>query len=134
MELGKVMEGIMVLVPPLIPLKWMHLCITQSTATPIQLPQHRNRANSTSSIRIEQSLPNITGSIEDNGMFDSGDDALVTGALYVGTSSSRNWSQSYGHKNTSQKLCLDASRSSTIYSDNANVRPNSLSLIFVIKY
>ena len=67
-------------------------------------------------------------------MFDNGANAVVTGALYVGKSSSRNWSQSYGRPNTSQKLCLDASRSSTIYLNNANVRPNSLSLIFVIKY
>lgn len=100
----------------------------------VQLLLFRYFVNFTFTIRISQSLPNITGSIEDNGMFDSGGDALVTGALYVGTSSTRNWAQSYGYKNTSQKLCLDASRSSTIYSDNADVRPNSLSLIFVIKH
>lgn len=85
-------------------------------------------------IRISQSLPNITGSIEDNSIFDTGNSAWVTGALYVGTSSTKHWAQGYKGSNNSQKLCLDASRSSTIYSDNANVRPNSLSLIFVIKY
>ena len=55
------MAGTMVLVLPLIPLKWMHLCITQSTATPIQLPQRRNRANSASSISVGAGLPNIKG-------------------------------------------------------------------------
>lgn len=67
-------------------------------------------------------------------MFDPGTTGSGIGSLYVGKSGSKKWAQSYGRTNNCQKFCIDASRSSSVYQDSSNVKPNSLSLIFLIKY
>lgn len=81
---------------------------------------------------MEESLPNITGSILDNQRngYEGGDtDGVFSFSLYRGVFYSND-----AMMNMLSGVAFDASLSSSVYQDNAHVRPLSLVTMFLMKY
>ena len=131
------MEGTLVLVLPLMPLKWMRLCITQSTAALIQLPQRRNHANSTSSISVGAGLPNIKG-LATEVIFRQASQGVnsTTGAFSNSARINRYWDSNAGnsYQGDRYQLCFDASCSNQTYGNSNTVTPKSASCMPILKY
>ena len=102
-------------------------------ATQIQLPQRRNRANSTSSISVEAGLPNITGGFRPHGGnllsvtdLSGAFSARPNGVSVTGISGRT------GTGNTGANF--NASKSNSIYGNSDTVTPLSLTTKIVLKY
>ena len=114
-----------------------HLNLTQSTATPIQLPQRRNRANSTSSISVKAGLPNIKG-LATEVIFRQASQGFnsTTGAFSNSTRINRYWDSNAGnsYQGDRYQLRFDASLSNSIYGNSGTVTPKSTSCMLILKY
>ena len=100
--------------------------------TTFQLPDFRDRTiwGSENFGYLDAALPNIKGFIDELCTYSS---AAPTGAFYQG--SSDYWRKSGTDQTLYQKdVYFDASRSSSIYQDNAAVRPQSIQVRVVTRY
>lgn len=80
---------------------------------------------------MAQSLPNISGFA---GNFLVQEDSNATGAFKIVHSWPSHIATVVANVCLGAQYTFDSSLSSSVYQNNSNVKPNSLSLIFVIKY
>ena len=73
---------------------------------------------------LEPTLPNITGTLNARGLFDSG--ILAKSGVFEQSYYSNNLSQVAGAKNNTQGFSFNAHNSNPIYQDGATVRPPSI--------
>lgn len=104
------------------------------------LPNYINRylmGSNSSGTYIDESLPNITGTVEQGLGYSVAWNAALNdngGALY-GIHATTKCADAAGVSGAYSKgFGIDASRSSNVYKDNAKVRPDSLSAMYCIKY
>ena len=104
------------------------------------LPNFINRylmGSNSSGTYIDESLPNITGTVEQGLGYSVAWNAALNdngGALY-GIHATTKCADAAGISGAYSKgFGIDASRSSNVYKDNAKVRPDSLSAMYCIKY
>ena len=82
---------------------------------------------------VAESLPNITGSFFVSSCC-SGSAGSVTGVFKgTGNPSSKTWGGGAG-PNNDLSVVYNAKNSSTVYQDDASVKPNSLAVSFYIKH
>lgn len=105
-------------------------------ATPIQLPQCRNRANSTSSTSISATAPRIWGcftSLIYDGSTSQWDD-LTKGCCYVHYKNTGGNAWGNGPMKDSG-LTLDASRNSSVYGETADkILVDSRACVYLIRF
>lgn len=85
---------------------------------------------SVSAIRIEQSLPNVTGNVI---VYSPWTNASGSGALWTSTSYKSFVAGTY-NQTTTDKIFLSLQKGNGVYQDGASVRPNSLGVLFYICY
>ena len=84
---------------------------------------------------MEESLPNITGSIGGTAYRSSSSSISISGAFSGTSIRSQNYSGYSKYSGLSADYIeFDASLSSSTYQDNAHVRPLSLLTMFLMKY
>lgn len=81
---------------------------------------------------LSSAAPNITGSFDARELTHLSDN-ISSGALYSGGTSSYG-QMANGNTGTSIILKFDASKSSTVYTNTTEIRPNSICINFIIKY